>query len=105
MHMYILMHMYTHTLIYMHMHIFVNAETNVNMSIEQRPEDFMDDEDLGEFGFAPRQLIAAGEFSVSKRCAVPDLIYIYIYIYILVYVCVCVLKCLNKSLYIIYVCS
>lgn len=33
----------------------------------QRPEDFMDEEDRGEFGIAPRQLQTQNEFSGQKR--------------------------------------
>lgn len=46
---------------------------------EQRPEDFMDEEDMGEFGIAPRRLIATSQFAGDsdqsgsrKRTYAPD---------------------------------
>lgn len=34
-------------------------------AFEQRPEDFMDEEDMGEFGIAPRQLLATQDFALQ----------------------------------------
>lgn len=34
---------------------------------EQRPEDFMDEEDMSEFGIAPQQLIATEDFRMCVR--------------------------------------
>ncbi|XP_064641606.1 G patch domain-containing protein 1-like isoform X2 [Lineus longissimus] len=50
----------------------------------QRPEDFMDDEDLGEFGIAPQKITASDDFAslstlrkrkapIAERRAIPDL--------------------------------
>ena len=33
----------------------------------QRPEDFMDEEDIGEFGIAPKRITTKEKFSVSDR--------------------------------------
>ena len=42
--------------------------------VEQRPEDFMDEEDMGEFGIAPRQLVATQDFRMGAKCVPARLI-------------------------------
>lgn len=44
---------------------FKSTRTEKADSKRQRPEDFMDDEDLGEFGFAPQRIQTTDEFTVA----------------------------------------
>ena len=47
---------------------FVSSRNKkVESEFTRRPEDFMDDEDFGEHGIAPRKLVTAGEFTSEER--------------------------------------
>ena len=46
---------------------FVSSRSKKNEKVRQRPEDFMDDEDLSEFGIAPKKIATTGEFLPSRQ--------------------------------------
>lgn len=46
---------------------FKSSRSEKSSNVKQKPEDFMDDEDLGEFGFAPQKIKATKEYSTSKK--------------------------------------
>ena len=46
---------------------FVSSRSKKMEQRAQRPEDFMDEEDIGEFGIAPKRITTKEKFSVSDR--------------------------------------
>ena len=46
---------------------FVSSRSKKMEQTAQRPEDFMDEEDIGEFGIAPKRIITKEKFSVLDR--------------------------------------
>ena len=47
---------------------FVSSRTKKEEAqVTQRPEDFMDEEDFGEHGIAPRKLVTVGQFMSEER--------------------------------------
>lgn len=46
---------------------FKSTRSDKAQSKAQRPEDFMDDEDMGEFGIAPQTVRATSDYSTSKK--------------------------------------
>ena len=45
---------------------FKSTRSSKAVDVKQRPEDFMDEEDIGEFGFAPTAIRATQDYSSQK---------------------------------------
>lgn len=46
---------------------FVSSRTKKNEQTQQKPEDFMDDEDFSEFGIAPKNIATTSEFLATHK--------------------------------------